>query len=168
MVDGPENASNDALKTPLIRLDGIRLDDWVNPFGASPEELLAGTLEEGGLLGAQTQINGRPAQDLFQAYNRKRRQFQESTRLGSMLTKMGILTQEQLGEALVIQKRENRPLGEIIVQLGFCEVATIEGALEKQKSIRVELEKVEQAQEERRSLWKKLSHFFNPSEDIAP
>jgi hypothetical protein len=143
-----------------IQLSGIRLDDWVNPFGASPEELLAGTLEEGGLLGSETVINGQSAQELFQAYNRKRRQFQEATRLGSMLVKTGVLTQEQLSQALVAQKDQNRPLGEVVVAMGFCSQAVIESALERQRTLRTEMEKVEQAQQERRSLWAQLANFF--------
>lgn len=143
-----------------LQLNGIRLDDWVNPFGASPEELLAGTLEEGGLLGKETVINGHSGYDLYQAYNRKRRQFQEATRLGSMLVKTNVITQEQLTNTLKVQKRDNLPLGEILVQLGYCSEATINEALERQRDIRIEMEKVEQFQEERRSLWKKLANFF--------
>lgn len=150
-------------KHSSIQLTGIRLDDWVNPFGASPEELLAGTLEEGGLLGGDTHINGNSAQELFQAYNRKRRQFQEATRLGSMLVKTGLITQEQLSKALITQKEENRPLGEVLVALDFVAADVIESVLAKQKAIRTEMEQVEQAQAQRRSLWVKLADMFKDS-----
>lgn len=148
-------------QSPLtLSISNIRIDDWVNPFGATPEELLAGTLEEGGLLSDDTAINGQPAQALFQVYNRKRRQFQEATRLGTLLVKSGVVTQEQLTEALFRQKKENLPLGEILVSLGYCTQETIETSLERQRTLRQELEKMEQYRQEKLSLWKKIVYFF--------
>lgn len=149
------------MKSTSLSISNIRFDDWVNPFGATQEELLAGTLEEGGLLSEETVINGEPAQKLFQAYNRKRRQFQEATRLGVMLVKTGVVTQEQLNDALVHQKKDTVPLGEILVELGYCSQQAIEDTLERQKTIRHEMEKMEQAQREKQGLWKKIVYFFN-------
>jgi hypothetical protein len=145
-----------------IELTGIRLDDWVNPFGASPEELLAGTLEEGGLLASETQINGKSAQNLYMAYNKKRRQFQEATRLGTLLVKMGLITQDQLTQALDIQKKTNTPLGEALVSLNFVSAEVIEEILAKQKAIRTEMEQAEQAAAQRKGLWDRLSNLFGP------
>jgi hypothetical protein len=145
-----------------IELTGIRLDDWVNPFGASPEELLAGTLEEGGLLASETQINGKSAQTLYMAYNKKRRQFQEATRLGTLLVKMGLITHDQLTQALEIQKKDNTPLGEALVALNFVSAEVIEDILAKQKAIRTEMEQAEQAAAQRKGLWGRLSNLFGP------
>jgi hypothetical protein len=154
-------------QSPLtLSISNIRMDDWVNPFGATPEELLAGTLEEGGLLSDDTAINGQSAQALFHVYNRKRRQFQEATRLGTLLVKSGVVTQEQLTEALFRQKKENIPLGEILVSLGYCTQEAIETSLERQRTLRQEMEKMEQYRQEKLSLWKKIVYFFK--EPSAP
>ncbi len=49
--------------------------------------------------------------------------------LGSMLITMGVLTTEQLDEALEIQKKTYKKLGEILIKLGYCTEADIAGAM---------------------------------------
>ena len=41
------------------------------------------------------------------------------TRIGELLVKNGIITQEQLMEALEVQKKKNMKLGEILIELGY-------------------------------------------------
>lgn len=51
------------------------------------------------------------------------------TYLGSMLVNMSIINSRQLEEALEIQKKTHRKLGEILIKLGYCTEADIAGAM---------------------------------------
>ncbi len=53
-------------------------------------------------------------------------------KLGELLVENGILTETQLLEALEVQKRERKLLGEIIVDLGFATKEKLDAALAKQ------------------------------------
>ncbi|ALW87655.1 type II/IV secretion system protein [Deinococcus actinosclerus] len=57
-------------------------------------------------------------------------------RLGEQMVQQGTLSREQLREALQVQAREGRvkPLGEVIVELGFAAADEIDSALQKQNS----------------------------------
>ncbi|GGL02685.1 type II/IV secretion system protein [Deinococcus radiotolerans] len=57
-------------------------------------------------------------------------------RLGEQMVQQGTLSREQLREALQVQAREGRvkPLGEVIVELGFAAADEIDNALQKQNS----------------------------------
>ncbi len=50
-------------------------------------------------------------------------------RLGDLLVKKGIITEDQLGIALVEQKRRNMPLGKVLVAIGFVSDSVIRDVL---------------------------------------
>lgn len=55
-------------------------------------------------------------------------------RLGEILVKGGALTEEELKEALKLQRQQGKPLGEIMLQEEFVPRAALEAALHKQQS----------------------------------
>jgi len=148
------------LTKELITIAHVHQDQWVNPFGATPPELVAAALEESGLLDQYTVINNKNAREFFQAYCQKRNLFQEATKLGNILVKEGVLTTEQLNHALQTQAENPKPLGEVLTELALCSAQDIERALERQKSIREDLYKLEQARETRRTVWHRIIRFF--------
>ena len=150
-----------------ITVSGIRQDEWANPFGASPEELVASALEESGLMEKKTTINGRNAHGLFQAYCKKKSLFQEATRLGSILLKEEIISKEQLAQALGIQARTGRPLGEVLLEKRFCRDTDIAMALNRQQAIRDDLARLEQAREAKKDFWGRIIRFLVDSRDPA-
>lgn len=56
-------------------------------------------------------------------------------RLGELLVKSGLLTQEQLDEALVMQQQDGRRLGTILVELGLVSETQVTQILSQQLSI---------------------------------
>ncbi|ASN80096.1 ATPase, T2SS/T4P/T4SS family [Deinococcus ficus] len=64
------------------------------------------------------------------------RLYPQRGRLGEAMVNEGVLSREQLREALQVQAREGKvkPLGEVIMELGFAEEGEISSALEKQNS----------------------------------
>mgnify|MGYP000433770377 CR=1 FL=1 len=46
--------------------------------------------------------------------------YRKKVRLGDLLVQKGIITEEQLGEALKMQKEKKMMLGEMIVTMGFA------------------------------------------------
>lgn len=50
-------------------------------------------------------------------------------KLGRVLTKMGAVTREQVHEALAIQKTRRVPIGQLLVELGYCDQPTVDAAL---------------------------------------
>ncbi len=61
-------------------------------------------------------------------------------RLGDLLVKQGVITDEQLGEALGLQKGSGKKLGEVLAENGICTEEQIAGALSHQLNIeRVDL-----------------------------
>jgi hypothetical protein len=139
-----------------LQITGIRFDEWINPFGATPEELVAANLDEGGLLAKETKINGKPARELCQNYQKKRDRFQEATRLGTLLVKESLITGEQLTTALAAQKEKSQPIGEILIQLQICSQEEIQAALARQKQLRQEIQQMEIVQSEWKTLWQRL------------
>lgn len=144
-----------------VVLSGLRQDEWVNPFGATPEELLAGALDEFGLMDKTTTINGKPARQYFELFVTKRSRFQESTRLGSILVRQGLVTREELTQALFAQHQQSLPLGEVLMSMGICAQADIEAALSRQAEIREEFLKQEMAERTRQGFWKRVWKFFS-------
>lgn len=57
---------------------------------------------------------------------------QDAMRLGEILLFKGVITQEQLIEALEFQGRQGARIGEALMFLGFCTVPQIEDALREQ------------------------------------
>ncbi|WP_034342037.1 ATPase, T2SS/T4P/T4SS family [Deinococcus misasensis] len=68
--------------------------------------------------------------------------YPEKSALGEALLQQGKITREQLLEGLSIQRRtkSNKPLGEILVDLGYLKVEDLESALSNQKSSNTRLE----------------------------
>jgi len=53
--------------------------------------------------------------------------------LGEMLVNEGLITKEQLNEALEIQKKEqNKKIGEILIELGYIDIEKFTMVLDKQ------------------------------------
>ena len=50
-------------------------------------------------------------------------------KLGRVLTKMGLVTREQVHEALGIQKTRRVPIGQLLVELEYCTQADVDAAL---------------------------------------
>jgi hypothetical protein len=68
----------------------------------------------------------------------------EADRIGDLLLAAGVVTQEQLGDALVKQRAgDGRPLGELLVVLGHATTEAIELALLRQRARRGELDPAE-------------------------
>ncbi len=119
----------DVLKNSL-NIVGIRDDDWMNPFGATEAELLASALDTSGLLTKSTMINGISAWDAYQSYCKKRKQFQQSINLGNTLVKHLVLSQAHLRQALDMQKENQKPLIDILLEEAYCNEAEIKEALD--------------------------------------
>jgi hypothetical protein len=138
-----------ARTTRHITIAGLVLDSWTNPFDATPEELVAAALEEAAVTNPNTQVNGFGVPDLLQSFYAKRRRFLDATRLGQLLIDASIVTYDQLQEGLMLQKTEAlqyarppRPLGEILVSMGYCTELQIAKALGQQDAIRVEADQL--------------------------
>lgn len=143
-----------------IIVNGIRQDEWVNPFGATPEELVASALDDSGLMQSRTTVNGKSAQTIFQSYCKKKNLFQEATRLGNILLKEAVIQQEQLTEALKVQAETGLPLGEVLISQQLCTSEDIQRALVHQQALREDLYRLEQEKENRKTLWRRIIGFL--------
>jgi len=56
-------------------------------------------------------------------------------KLGRVLTKMGKVTREQVHEALEIQKERKAPIGQLLVEVGYCTEADVTAALAGQAGL---------------------------------
>lgn len=98
---------------------------------------MAAALSEAGLLSPSAAINGRAASSCLEAFSRKRRQYEESTRLGDLLVRRGILTDEELSQALELHRTGGTiRLGEALVALEICSEEEIRKNVEAQGMIR--------------------------------
>src|SRR5215469_10018348 len=52
--------------------------------------------------------------------------------IGELMTELGLITEEQLATVLEVQQQSKRPLGQIIVELGFASGAAVAHALAMQ------------------------------------
>jgi len=69
-------------------------------------------------------------------------------KLGRVLTKMGVVTREQVHEALGIQKTRKVPIGQLLVEMGYCTQGDVDAALAGQAGLAfVDLSGVEIAQD---------------------
>jgi type IV pilus assembly protein PilB len=69
-------------------------------------------------------------------------------KLGRVLTKMGKVTREQVHEALEIQKTRKAPIGQLLVELGYCTSQDVAAALAGQAGMEyVDLSKFEPPEE---------------------
>lgn len=118
-----------------LYVQNLKLEDF-SAFGATPAELIGYALDEVGLLGSHTLINGKSARQLVESFYLKRQKVRQTTRLGNLLIQDGILTQKQLIEALSYHVTHDMPLGASLIQLGFCTQAQLDQALVRQAEIR--------------------------------
>jgi type IV pilus assembly protein PilB len=71
-------------------------------------------------------------------------------KLGRVLTKMGVVTREQVHESLGIQKTRRIPIGQLMVELGYCTQKDVDAALAGQAGLEyVDLTDVEISDEVR-------------------
>jgi type IV pilus assembly protein PilB len=71
-------------------------------------------------------------------------------KLGRVLTKMGVVTREQVHESLGIQKTRRIPIGQLMVELGYCTQKNVDAALAGQAGLEyVDLTDVEISDEVR-------------------
>jgi hypothetical protein len=143
-----------------IKLSGVDSEGF-NPFKASAEELLAYALDDAGLINPSTTINGRAAKDFLLSFYHKRENYREATKLGTLLVNQGVLTQEQLHEALKLHRsREGMKIGEALVSLKICTVEDIEKNLDAQIKIREDIRDLEGAKQKVDSLKERLRKYF--------
>lgn len=121
-----------------IYIQNLNVGDF-SAFGALPGELVAYALDEVGLLGSHTLINGKSARQLVESFYVKRHKVRQNTRLGNLLINEGVLTQAQLIEALSYHVTHEVPLGTSLIQLGFCTQIQLDQALARQAEIRRQL-----------------------------
>lgn len=119
-----------------MRIFGLAADGH-NPFSAETAELVAAVLEEAGLLRPSSSINGRPASSFLDSYRLKREKYQEVTRLGSLLVRRGVLSEEDLKKALSLHRESGSiRLGDALVRLEICSEDDIRKNIEAQGMIR--------------------------------
>ncbi len=65
-------------------------------------------------------------------------------KIGRVLTKMGKVTRDQVHEALAIQKTRKVPIGQLLVELGYCSPKDVAAALAGQAGLQyMDLDKFE-------------------------
>lgn len=122
-----------------MKISGIA-SGTVNPYGADTDELVAAALDEAGLVTEETSINGHEASDRLASYRRKRRDYEEATRLGNLLVRRGVLREVDLERALALHREgESLRLGEALVELNICTEEEIRKNVEAQGMIRESL-----------------------------
>lgn len=67
----------------------------------------------------------------------KRHEIQQKSRLGTLLLHKGLVTRQQLDEALTIQSETNMRLGEVLIQKGWLTERQLSRALRKQSRYRL-------------------------------
>lgn len=118
-----------------IYVQNLALDSF-SSIGASPEELLSYALDEVGLLGQMTMINGKSAREMAESFYQKRQRVRQNSRLGNLLISEHIISKEQLIAALSYHVTHEVPLGQALVQLNSCTQEQIESALARQEHLR--------------------------------
>jgi len=105
-------------------------------FGVTPIEALAYVLSETGFINNDTRINDIQAYELAKNFYAKRNKFRQTTRLGHILMAEGVITKNQLVEALAQHVDTGTPLGEVLINMGICNPLQIKSALDKQNQLR--------------------------------
>ena len=118
-----------------LYIQNLKTEDFV-AFGATPAELVAYALDEVGLLGSHTLIEGKSARNLVEKFYSKRHRVRQNTRLGTVLIRKQVITQQQLMEALSYHMDKSMPLGQCLVELQFCTQKDLDTALEQQAQMR--------------------------------
>lgn len=118
-----------------VRIEHLAMTDF-SAFGATADELVAYALDDIGVLSTDTLINGQAARPLVERFYAKRQQVRRTTRLGNLLIQGGIISREQLIEALSCHVTQEIPLGEALISLGFCTQEQLDATLSQQAEIR--------------------------------
>lgn len=74
---------------------------------------------------------------VVRALRKQKNDLMNGTGIGSLLLDMGKITEQQLVEALETPKSISVPIGEVLVEKGFCSNKDIDAALKKQEELRV-------------------------------
>jgi hypothetical protein len=118
-----------------VQVQHLAMTDFA-AFGATAEELVAYALDDIGVLSPDTLINGERARPLVESFYHKRQQVRRSTRLGNLLIQSGVITREQLIEALSCHVTREVPLGEALILLSFCTQEQLDDTLSQQAEMR--------------------------------
>lgn len=131
-----------------VIIDSINTN-YLNPYKANAEELIAEAMDQFGLIDEETKINETDPKEILKALSEKKKSFHGLnrkttfiTKLGSLLVQRNLISNMQLKEALNYQKHTPIKIGEILVQLGFINENDISSIIEEQKQIRNILEKL--------------------------
>jgi hypothetical protein len=132
-----------------VVIDAINTD-FLNPYEATPEELVAEAMEHFGLIDDETTLNALQAKEHLRNLLLKKKYYHGVlprkasfiTKLGSLLVQRNIINNMQLKEALNYQKQTPIKIGEILVKLGFVEEDDITDIIEEQRKIREVFESI--------------------------
>ncbi|EKE02138.1 MAG: hypothetical protein ACD_20C00419G0001 [uncultured bacterium] len=139
-----------------VKVSNINIEAF-NLYKVTCEELIANAIENAGLIKAGTCINDQRALDFHKSFCDKRENFKEATKLGNLLVKYKIITQNQLHEALKHQKKyPELKLGTILLNFKFCTLSDIEKFLYLQVQIRDDLKEINDLSERMASIRKRL------------
>lgn len=127
-------------------------------FGVTPEEVIANTLHEAGIIASDTYINDTEAAVLCNLFLNKKENFKQATQLGNLLVKHRYITLQELKDALYEQKKNpTQKLGNILINMGFCTKFDIERCITSQNQIREDLEAIDTYRDKINSLRHRLS-----------
>ncbi|OGH96164.1 MAG: hypothetical protein A2287_07845 [Candidatus Melainabacteria bacterium RIFOXYA12_FULL_32_12] len=145
------------------RVSNINIEAY-SLFDVTCAELIATALENVGLLRLDTLINGKNAAEFCKSFQSKRENFKEATKLGNLLVKYKIITQNQLHEALNYQRKNPEvKLGTILMKFKFCSFADIEKFLYMQVQIRDDLQEIDDLVVKMATIRKRLLQPLSPS-----
>lgn len=143
-----------------IVLEGIAPDP-ADPFSATTEELLAAALKEAGLITSGTTINGRAVIECLESWNLKNSRSRELSRIGNLLLRHGMLSEEELRRALRLQdEKQGLLLGEALVELGICTPGQVDKVLGAQGRIREDMRDLLKFREKIDAIKKRLRNHF--------
>lgn len=121
-----------------VVIENLSVENTI-PFAASDSEIAAYALDDLGLMGPDTLVDGLPARAMAKIFYDKRDRFRQNTRLGQLLVNEFGVTVEQLLEALRYHELNGEPLGACFIKLGICSRTQINEALSKQIMMRKKL-----------------------------
>lgn len=132
-----------------ITLENIN-SEFLNPFDASLEELMAEALDQFGLINESSKLNDVDINEHLKSFKKKKRVYKGVlprktsvfTKIGSLLIQKNIITNNQLKEALDYQKHTPIKVGEILVKMGFADKNAIMDTIEEQKRMRSIIQRI--------------------------
>ncbi len=79
-------------------------------------------------------------EDVTEVYNTRGAGFIKEKKVGEILVDKGLLTEEALDEAMMLQEKENTRLGDILVKRGYASTNEVNEALDEQERIKKKIE----------------------------